>query len=131
MKPTVLAILAAAVLIGGAIMFSGKSSTAADTSSGSVNNVSMENGKQIVEICAKGGYSPKKTIAKAGVPTILRMNTNGTFDCSSIVRIPSMGLYKNLPPSGTTDIDIGTPQAQPLKVVCGMGMYSFEVDFQG
>ena len=130
MKPTVLAILAAVVIIGGAILFAGKSSTTADTS-GSVNNVSMENGKQIVEVTAKGGYSPRKTIAKAGVPTVLRMDTNGTFDCSSIVRVPSMGLYKNLPPSGSTDIDIGTPQAQPLKVVCGMGMYSFEVDFQG
>lgn len=131
MKSTAIAIIVAAALIGGAIMFAGKSSpTGADTS-GSVNNVSVVDGKQVIEISAKGGYSPKRTIAKAGIPTVLRMETNGTFDCSSVVRVPSLGLYKNLPPSGSTDIDVGTPQAQSLQVVCGMGMYSFQVDFQG
>lgn len=129
MKTTAIAIIVAAALIGGAIMFAGKSSSTADTS-GSVNNVSVVDGKQVIEITAKGGYSPKRTIAKAGIPTVLRMETNGTFDCSSVVRVPSLGLFKNLPPSGSTDIDVGTPQAQLLKVVCGMGMYSFQIDFQ-
>ena len=94
------------------------------------NNVSVIDGKQIVEINAKGGYQPRKSIAKAGIPTIIRFNTKGTFDCSSSVRIPSLNLSKALPQSGSTDIDIGTGQLGTLQGSCGMGMYPFEVEFQ-
>ena len=93
------------------------------------NNVSIVDGKQIIEITAKGGYLPRNTIAKADVSTVLRFNTKGTFDCSSVVRIPSMDITKNLPPSGVTDIDIGTQKVATLQGTCGMGMYPFEVTF--
>lgn len=86
--------------------------------------------KQIVEITAKGGYNPRVSTAKAGIPTILRINTNGTFDCSSSVRIPSLGISKYLPQSGVTDIDLGTNQAGTLYGSCGMGMYPFQINFQ-
>ena len=85
---------------------------------------------QIIEITAKGGYTPRKSIAKAGIPTILRLNTNGTFDCSSSVRIPSLDIFKNLPQSGTTDIDLGIQNVGTLNGSCGMGMYPFEIQFQ-
>ncbi len=132
MKSTVIAIIVAAAIIGGAIIFTskGNSSQVADTST-NANNVSIVDGKQIVEVSAKGGYHPKNSIAKGGIPTVLRFTTNGTFDCSSSVRIPSMGISKNLPPAGSTDIDLGSPQVATLQGVCGMGMYSFQIDFQG
>lgn len=95
------------------------------------NNVSIVDGKQIIEINAKGGYQPRKNIAKAGIPTIIRFNTKGTFDCSSAVRIPSMNISKSLPQTGSTDIDIGTGTIGTLKGSCGMGMYPFEVEFEG
>ena len=95
-----------------------------------INNVSIENGKQIIEIRAKGGYRPTHSIAKAGLPTILRINTNGTFDCSSSVRIPSMGIGQNLPLSGTTDIDLGVQKVTTLQGTCGMGMYPFDIKFE-
>lgn len=94
------------------------------------NNVSVVDGKQIIEISAKGGYQPRKSIAKAGIPTIIRFDTKGTFDCSSSVRIPSMNISKNLPQTGSTDIDIGDSKLGTLKGSCGMGMYPFEVEFQ-
>jgi plastocyanin domain-containing protein len=94
------------------------------------NNVSIVNGKQIIDLRAKGGYSPQKSVAKAGMPTIVRFTTNGNFDCSSSVRIPSMNLSKNLALSGTTDIDLGSPKEGILHGSCGMGMYPFEIDFQ-
>ena len=94
------------------------------------NNVSIENGIQIIEIKAKGGYLPRESVAKAGIPTIIRFNTKGTFDCSSSVRIPSMDLFKNLPQSGTTDIDLGSQPLGTLQGTCGMGMYPFEVEFK-
>ena len=123
------AVLVAALVIGGAILFTGKSSP--QPSGGNADNVSMVDGKQVIEINVKGGYSPKQTTAKAGVPTIIKFNTNGTFDCSSGVRIPSMGISKTLPPSGTTEVDLGTPTVATLQGVCVMGMYSFQIAFQG
>jgi len=119
-----------ALLIGGAIVLTrGKASVSSDTLS--VNNVTIVDGKQIIEIKAKGGYVPTHSVAKAGIPTILRLDTNGTFDCSSSVRIPTMDISQNLPPSGTTDIDIGIPEIALLQGTCGMGMYPFEIEFQG
>lgn len=127
MKATVISIIAAVVIIGGAFVVatSGNGGPAANA-----NNVTIIDGKQIVEIRAKGGYQPRKSLAKAGVPTVLRFDTSSTFDCSSYVRIPSMNISKALPQSGTTDIDIETPQISTLKGTCGMGMYSFEVEFR-
>ena len=69
-------------------------------------------------------------MAQSGVPTILRINTNGTFDCSSSIRIPSMNIQKNLPQSGVTEIDLGTNEKGILKGSCGMGMYPFQIEFQ-
>jgi len=93
------------------------------------NNVTIVDGQQIVEITARGGYQPRKSYAKAGIPTIIRFSTNGTFDCSSSVRIPSLNVYKNLPQTGKTEIDIGAQQISTLKGSCGMGMYPFEIEF--
>jgi len=134
MNKTTIAILISAVLIVSAIFLtSNKKSTdnnIPNKTQQSINNVSETEGKQIIEITAKGGYTPRKSIAKAGIPTILRFNTKGTFDCSSSVRIPSMNIFKNLPQSGVADIDLGSQKAGTLQGSCGMGMYPFEIEFQ-
>ncbi len=127
MKYLALAILIIAILIGGGFLL------ARDTAPKSQipgNNVSTSDGKQIIEIRAKGGYLPRKSVAKAGVPTILHIVTSGTFDCSSAVRIPSLDISMNLPASGATDIPLGTPQSGILKGSCGMGMYPFSIEFK-
>lgn len=128
MKATTISIIAAVVLIGGAFMLT--RGGGAPQQVANANNVSIVDGKQIIEISAKGGYLPRKSIAKAGIPTIIRFDTKGTFDCSSSVRIPSMGISKLLPQTGSTDIDIGTQKVATLQGTCGMGMYPFEVEFQ-
>ena len=127
-KATIISIVIAVALIGGALALAigNNSSDGSDPE----NNVTVVNGKQIIEITAKGGYSPERSVAKAGLPTILRFNTKGTFDCSSSVRIPSMNISRSLPPSGVTDIDLGSPKVATLRGTCGMGMYPFEIDFQ-
>lgn len=132
MKTTAISIILAGVLIGGAIILSqnkGSDSVRAVRQVVNANNVSIVDGKQIVEITARGGYQPRVSTAKAGIPTIIRFNTKGTFDCSSSVRIPSLGITKVLPQTGSTDIDIGTQKIASLQGSCGMGMYPFEVDF--
>jgi len=128
MKATIISVIVAVVLIGGAFLLAKGGN---DTSQvANANNVSIVDGKQIIEISAKGGYQPRKSIAKAGIPTVIRFNTKGTFDCSSSVRIPSIGISKSLPQTGSTDIDIGTQKVAILQGTCGMGMYPFEVEFQ-
>ena len=129
MKSTIFAIVGAAIIIGGALVLS--SGTKVPPNPADVSKVSIIDGKQIVEVSVKGGYHPKVSTAKAGIPTVLRFNTNGSYDCSTSVRIPSMGISKTLPSTGTTDIDIGSPTVATLQGVCVMGMYSFEVNFQG
>ena len=125
---TTLSIIAALIIIGGAVFLTKNSPQSQDSTP--VNNVSIIDGKQIIEINARGGYQPNKSIAKAGIPTILRFKTNGAFDCSSSIRIPSLGINRTLLQTGSTDIDLGIPKTTPLQGTCGMGMYSFEVDFQ-
>ena len=128
MKLTVVSVIVAVALIGVVLLIPRGGSNV--TKVENVNNVTITDGKQIIEISAKGGYQPQKSIARAGIPTVIRFNTSGTFDCSSAVRIPSMGISKNLPASGVTDIDIGSTKVGVLQVLCAMGMYHFEIDFQ-
>ena len=88
-------------------------------------------GKQVIEIAVKGGYSPKAVTAKAGVPTVIRFVTDNTFDCSSSLSIPAINYRKNLPRTGTTDVDVPAQAAgTKLQGSCSMGMYSFTVDFE-
>lgn len=128
MKATSVSIVIAIALIGGAFMLSRGGTTSENAEP--INNVSIVDGKQIIDIRAKGGYLPRKTTAKAGMPTIIRFNTGGTFDCSSSVRIPSLNISKVLPQTGSTEVDIGTSKLGTLQGSCGMGMYPFEVEFQ-
>lgn len=93
-------------------------------------NVSIVDGIQIIEIRARGGYSPRQSVAKAGLLTVIRFDSKGTFDCSASVRIPSLRISQSLDFSGSTDIDIGTPKVGLMKGSCSMGMYPFEIDFQ-
>lgn len=127
MNSTAASIAVIIVLIGGTIFFT--KSNAQPAVVPSADNVSVVDGRQIIELNAKGGYLPMQSTAKAGIPTTLRLNTNGTFDCSSSIRIPSMNISKNLPPTGTTDIDIGTQGVSKFQGTCGMGMYPFEIHF--
>ena len=129
MKSTGISILIAGALIGGSILYTGVNSS--DATDAPANNVLVLDGIQVVEISVRGGYHPQKSAAKAGIPTLLRFSTNGTYDCSGAVRIPSIGYSAFLPATGKTDASLGTPQAGVLRGSCGMGMYIFEIDFKG
>ena len=131
MKMTTITILLAAIIIGGAIVIAGNRNNANGTGTQTVNNVSVVGGRQIIEISAKGGYMPKVTAAKANMPTIIKVGTRGTFDCSSALSIPSLGYRKNLPPSGETLIDVPPQKSgSTIRGICAMGMYSFQINFE-
>lgn len=122
--PLVASVLVAVVIIGGTFALTQKPSTS------TASNVSREGETQVIEVQAKGGYFPKATTAQAGVPTVLRLKTNGTYDCSAAVTIPKLGFQKNLDASGVTEVTI--PPQEPgttLQGVCAMGMYNFQIQF--
>jgi len=100
-------------------------------SEGLISNTEIIDGIQYVTINAKGGYSPRISNAKADIPTKLIIKTKDTYDCSSFLRINSIGYQKALSKNGEEIIDIGTPLAgEPLGGICGMGMYNFAINFK-
>lgn len=128
MKSKTVIIIAAVVVMGGIFVFLSKGNKNDQTQAAS--NVSIVDGTQIIEIKAKGGYSPRLTQAKANMPTIIKVKTEGTFDCSSALTVPSLSYQKNLPPSGVTEIRVPQQQAgTSLKGLCSMAMYNFSVQF--
>ncbi len=129
MNKTVSIIITLGLVVGIGIIFVGDSKKD-NTNTGSTQSVEIKDGIQYIRINAGGGYSPQTTTAKAGIPTKLIMKTNSTYDCSASLAIHSIGYQKILPQTGETEIDIGIPKAgEPLQGVCGMGMYSFQVEF--
>ncbi|HEY5500746.1 MAG TPA: cupredoxin domain-containing protein [Candidatus Humimicrobiaceae bacterium] len=92
--------------------------------------------QQTVEVTAKtGGYYPGKIEAKAGVPTILIMKSEGAYGCERAFNIFDPNTKKVLqseilPENGQTKFDLGT-QAKGTKLfgVCSMGMYYFQMSF--
>ncbi len=118
------------LIIGGyfvkQLLFSGDNLARVDEGM-DAQNVTENEGKQYIEIRAKGGYEPRVSLAKSGIPTILRIRTESTFDCSSQVRIPSLNVSQSLSPSGVTEVDLGVLKPGVLQGACSMGMYSFEI----
>lgn len=116
--------------VGGIFRLLNDTTTQTPPSDTGVTNVSVVDGKQVIRISAKGGYAPRNTVAKANMPTVIDVSTNGTYDCSSALSVPAIGFRKSLPASGMTRIDI--PPQQPgavVKGICAMGMYNFSVNF--
>jgi plastocyanin domain-containing protein len=95
-----------------------------------LQNVETIDGMQYVTINAKGGYFPRVSEAKAGIPTKLIIETKGTYDCSLALVIRSINYQKLLNKTGEEVIDIGVPvSGVPLVGTCSMGMYSFTINF--
>jgi plastocyanin domain-containing protein len=124
MKWTVISIIVAGVLVIGAMFFNNQEQTVV------LDNVKIEDGVQVVEIEARGGYSPRVSSAQAGMDTVIRMRTRGTFDCSIALVLPSVGYRNTLPNTAEIDIPIGAQEAGTVfRGLCSMGMYNFSVNF--
>ena len=117
--------------IGGIVALLRSNGTEAPVAStGNQANVAVIDGKQVIQINAKGGYAPRVTVAKANTPTVINVATNGTYDCSSALTVAAVGFRKTLPATGVTPIEI--PPQKPgttIKGLCAMGMYNFAVNF--
>jgi plastocyanin domain-containing protein len=95
-----------------------------------MKNIKVEQGKQIIEIKAKDGYSPKVTVAIANITTIIKIFTNETLDSSSKLTIPRLSYQSSLPVSGITEIEVpAQDSATKLQGICGMNQFDFTVIF--
>lgn len=126
----VLAFLVAAVLIGGSIL-AFQPHEHENAGEGADVLAQIDGDQQIVEIVAQGGYIPNKVTAKAGMPTTIHLSTEGTFDCSAGVTIPSLGFRTFLEPGKPQEVKLTAQQATGrLQGLCSMGMYSFVITFE-
>src|SRR3989338_816366 len=123
MRSALISIAIVAVIIGGAsIFFGGNEDSNRDIAAEAPNNVSLFDGQQTITINAKGGYFPRVTTAKADLPTVIKIQTQSTFDCSSSLRIPSLGYRVNLPPTGETLVNVPPQKAGTIiRGLCAMG----------
>ncbi len=114
------------IVAGGIFLFSNRPLNQPDNT----NVITEVDGKQFIDLTAKAGYTPSSITAQANKNTILRVNTKNTFDCSTALSIPKLGISKNLPLTGQTEIDLGSqPPGSEIEGTCSMGMYSFKIKF--
>jgi plastocyanin domain-containing protein len=94
--------------------------------------VYIEDGIQIINVTASNqGYTPKSVEAKAGIKTVLRMESLNTYGCERSFRIPSMDITEILPTQGSVDIPLGTPnEGENIFGSCSMGMYTLKISFK-
>jgi plastocyanin domain-containing protein len=84
-------------------------------------------GVQQIEITVDGGYQPRVTQLKAGVPAKLVFNRKDPSACLEEILMPDFGVAQKLPHGQKTTIDIEDPKPGTYKYTCGMQMFSGEV----
>ena len=127
-KNTIISIIISVALIGGTLYFISDRSVSLSDEVAQSQNVEIRGGVQYVTVTAKGGYSPRVTEIKGGLPTKLIVKTDGTYDCSASLVIRSVSFQKILQPTGEEIIDLGIPKSgEKVQGVCGMGMYNFQI----
>ncbi|MHB1346329.1 MAG: hypothetical protein ACYCXK_02450 [Candidatus Humimicrobiaceae bacterium] len=107
-----------------------------ETGSETTSQATEPQAQQIIEVIAQtGGYLPRQIEAKAGVPTILVMKSEGAYGCERAFNIfdpvtKTVLASEILPENGQTEFDLGI-QAKGTELfgVCSMGMYYFQILF--
>ncbi|MEK7140671.1 MAG: cupredoxin domain-containing protein [Patescibacteria group bacterium] len=130
-KGVLIIITIALVAVVGIIFWGGNTKSPGDEKEiRAGENVEIKDDVQYITVSARGGYSPKVSYAKAGIPTKLVVKTYGTFDCSSSLVIHELNYRKILDQNSEEVIDLGTPEiGTKIQGVCSMGMYSFVINF--
>jgi sulfite exporter TauE/SafE len=97
----------------------------ADDSTG----VQVVNGVQAATIDVYAtSYQPNYVQVRAGIPVQLTLNAKGGLGCTSIFRIPQLGIQESLQQSPTKVVEFTPTQPGKLTWTCGMGMYTGVMD---
>ena len=70
------------------------------------------------------GYSPNYVRVKKDQQVNLTLRSEAAFSCASAIRIPSLGISKDLQPNDTQTIIFTPTQIGKIPFTCSMGMYS-------
>lgn len=128
-KNIAISLVLSVAIIGGAIYFvSDKTAVPEIDDLSQSQNIEIRDDIQYITINARGGYSPRISVAQPNIPTKLVVKTNETFDCSASLTIRDVGFQKVLQPTGEETIDLGIlKEGGTIQGVCSMGMYSFQI----
>lgn len=87
-------------------------------------------GKISVDVKAKNGFYPSELNLPAGKPTVLNVETDNTYDCSSTISFPALGLRKTLLPSDTASLELPSQESgTSLTATCSMGHYFLTINY--
>ncbi len=73
-------------------------------------------------------YVPSNVTVKQGQKVKMNLVTNNTSGCIRSFTIPSLGINKTLPASGTTSVEFVAMQKGTIPFSCSMGMYHGSID---
>jgi plastocyanin domain-containing protein len=117
------------VVIGSLVLVT-KKSKAEENPTTLNQTIDIVDGKQIIAVFAKNGFSPNVVNARADLPLVLKVKTENTFDCSATMSIPKLGIRESLPPTGSTNIQIPAQKSgTSLDATCSMGMFHMKINF--
>ncbi len=94
-----------------------------------LNSLEVLNGVQTASITVMPtGYNPKFLTVKAGMPVKLNLSNSGQLGCTSVFRIPKMGISKTLSMGGTDTVEFTPKSPGKLTYTCSMGMYTGTIE---
>jgi len=79
-------------------------------------------GTQEVRVVVRGGYSPSRILAHAGVPLRLVFDRQESGDCTSRVVFPDFGVSADLPAFAETSVELRPESPGEFGFACGMNM---------
>jgi Cu+-exporting ATPase len=79
-------------------------------------------GTQEVRVVVRGGYSPSRILAHAGVPLRLVFDRQESGDCTSRVAFPDFGISADLPAFAETSVELRPESPGEFGFACGMNM---------
>jgi P-type Cu+ transporter len=79
-------------------------------------------GVQEVRVTVRGGYTPNRIRARAGVPLRLVFNRQEAGDCTSKVVFPDFGVSAELPAFGEATLELTPAEPGEYGFACGMNM---------
>lgn len=74
------------------------------------------------------GYEPNFIRVPAGQPITLTLKTNGNTGCTSVFKIPSLKIVRNLPATGDTVVAATFDNPGQYVFSCGMGMFTGTIE---
>ena len=95
-----------------------------DAANGGTNLARKENGIQVADITVTpNGYNPTYIQVKSGEPVKLKLIPTSGLGCTSVFRIPQLGITKMLSNPGNDLVEFTPTTPGKLTYTCGMGMY--------